>query len=157
MDTRKTPPGLRHIMKYAVRCGGGVNHRMDLSEMVLIKDNQLQACQPHSAIGNAVRLVRKKTKKLIEVEVDFMHQYKDALIAKPDIILLDNMTCAQIRQAVRLKKKMGFKKKPLLEASGGIGPHNIRCYCKTGVDRISMGSLTHTVKAIDLGLDMIQE
>jgi len=155
MDTRKTTPGLRLVEKYAVVCGGGFNHRYDLSEMILIKDNHREACQPGLSIVEAIRLVRQKTKKRLEIEVDNLNQFQQALSAKPDIILLDNMSCRQMRKAVIAVKTIPQNRRPLLEASGGIKLNNVRAVAQTGVDRISIGSLTHTHKAIDVSMELI--
>ncbi len=153
LDTRKTIPGLRVLVKMAVRVGGGVNHRLDLKEMVLIKDNHLIAYKTERTIPQAIRLMRKRTKKMIVVEVDTLAQLKDALEAQPDIILLDNMTPAQIRKAVAMNRKS--VKPCLLEASGGITLGTIRSVARTGVDRISIGALTHSPKAIDFSMEFI--
>lgn len=153
MDTRKTIPGLRALVKMAVRCGGGVNHRFNLKEMVMIKDNHQVAYPKDKTIQDAIRQVRKKTKKLIVVEVDTLSQFKEALASRPDIILLDNMTTRQIRKAVKLNN--ADPKRCLLEASGGINLRNIRSVARTGVDRISVGALTHSPKAIDFSMEFI--
>lgn len=152
MDTRKTPPGLRALAREAVRCGGGVNHRFDLSAMVFIKDNH--RVTPHNGLSlkEAVVHVRRKTSKPIEVEVDNMAQLKQAFGAHPDIILLDNMTVKQIKKAVVLNRKN--KHRSLLEASGGVNLKNVRSIARTGVDRISIGALTHSPKAIDFSMEM---
>lgn len=151
LDTRKTTPGWRRFEKYAVACGGGRNHRIGLFDMVLIKDNHLAAlrdAQPN-AIAAAVRLARRKFPKLrIEVEADRLAQVKQAVEAGADIILLDNMTPAQLRQAV--KHVAGRAK---TEASGGVNLKTVRAIAKTGVDFISVGALTHSAPAVDLGLD----
>ncbi len=152
MDTRKTTPGLRELEKYAVRCGGGKSHRTNLSEMVLIKDNHLQVCYPQLSIQEAIDTLRQKTKKYIEIEVDDLIQFKDALNANPDIILLDNMSSHQMKQAVVLTKKLPKGQRPLLEASGGITLKNVRAAAKTGVDRISIGALTHSHQAVDVSM-----
>jgi len=154
MDTRKTTPCLRRIDKYAVRCGGGVNHRINLSEMVHIKDNHLAAYDIQSSIHEAIKKLKRLTKKRIVVEVDTIKQFKEVLLAQPDIILLDNMSAATTRKAVLINKKRKGKKKVLLEASGGINQKNVRAIASTGVDRISIGRLTHSKKAIDVSLDL---
>lgn len=153
LDTRKTTPGLRDLEKYAVTCGGGFNHRRDLSDMVLIKDNHLAAQAKDMTLADVIRKVRAATSKKIELEVDTLEQFKQALPARPDIILLDNMTPEQLRTAVRLKKQTGSK--VLLEASGGINLNNIAKVAKTGVDRISIGQLTHSVKSTDFSLEFV--
>ena len=153
-DTRKTTPGLRLLEKYAVKCGGGNNHRFDLSELVLIKDNHRQACHPRQSIPQTVQSIRRKTRKALEIEVDNLSQFKQALTAAPNMILLDNMTCAQMKKAVTLTRTLPRKKRPLLEASGGITLTNVAAIAKTGVDRISIGSLTHSHKAIDVSMEL---
>lgn len=153
LDTRKTIPGLRSLQKYAVKCGGGVNHRFDLKEMLLIKDNHIMATNKKMSLAEIIRHCRKKTKKKIEVEVDNLIQFKDALSASPEMILLDNMSTQQIQRAVDITKKIPVKKRPLLEASGGITLQRIRSISKTNIDRISVGSLTHTVRSINVGMD----
>jgi len=155
-DTRKTTPGLRLLEKYAVKCGGGYNHRSNLSELVLIKDNHRQACHPMQSIPQAIQRIRRKTKKALEIEVDNLNQFKQALPAAPNMILLDNMTCAQMKKAVTLTRILPRKKRPLLEASGGITLSNIVNVARTGVDRISIGSLTHSHKAINVSMELIR-
>ncbi|HOY10021.1 MAG TPA: carboxylating nicotinate-nucleotide diphosphorylase [Candidatus Omnitrophota bacterium] len=151
MDTRKTIPGLRALVKMAVRCGGGVNHRFNLNEMVIIKDNHLLAYEKDATVRDAIRHVRRQTKKLIVVEVDTFAQFKQALEADPDIVLLDNMSIPQLKKAVQYCKRQ--KKTCLLEASGGINLHNVRHIALTGVDRISIGALTHSPRAIDFSME----
>jgi nicotinate-nucleotide pyrophosphorylase len=149
LDTRKTIPGLRILQKYAVKIGGGENHRMALYDGILIKDNHILAAKN---IKNAVEMVRKNlTGKIpIEVECDNLEQVKEALGAKADIIMLDNMNLKQIEQAVFL-----IKDKAKIEVSGGVSLENIKEISKTGVDYISVGALTHSMKAVDIGLDVI--
>jgi len=156
LDTRKTIPGLRKINKYALRCGGGSSHRFDLHEMVLIKDNHRGVCHPQISIKEAIGCIRKKTKKKIEIEVDTLPQFKEALAAHPDIILLDNMNIAQLKKAVALNKKIPADMRPLLEASGGITIKNIKSIARTGIDRISTGSLTHTIKMLDFSMEIFK-
>lgn len=153
MDTRKTTPGLRALERLAVKAGGGTNHREHLGDMVLIKDNHLFALRKKMTIPEIIRSFRQKTKKTLELEVDHLVQLKIALSAAPDIILLDNMTTAQLRQAVKMNKQS--KKPCLLEASGGVNLQNIRAIAGTGVDRISIGALTHCVKSIDFSLELL--
>ncbi len=155
LDTRKTTPGLRLLEKYAVKCGGGHNHRPDLSELVLIKDNHREACHPHLSIAEAIQCTRRKTKKTIEIEVDTLRQFKEALSAHPDMILLDNMSCAQMKRAVTIVRKMPSTKRPILEASGGITIRNVAQIARTGVDCISIGSLTHTHNGIDVSMELV--
>ena len=155
LDTRKTTPSLRYLEKYAVKCGGGVNHRIDLKEMVLIKDNHRAACYKDMTIKEIIAIFRKKTKVPVEIEVDNLEQFKQALSANPDFILLDNMTFAQMKKAVELNKNKPQRKKVLLEASGGITLKNVHKVAQAGVDRISIGALTHSHKAIDVSMEII--
>lgn len=151
LDTRKTTPGGRRFEKYAVACGGGRNHRIGLYDMVLIKDNHLAAlCEAKpNAIAAAVQRARKKFPKLkVEVEADTLAQVAQAVNAGADIILLDNMTPAQLRRAVKL---VGGRAKT--EASGGVNLKTVRAIARTGVDFISVGALTHSARAVDIGLD----
>lgn len=154
LDTRKTTIGFRDLEKYAVRCGGGDNHRRDLSDMVLIKDNHLLSYENQLDIPGTIKSLRKKTGKLIEIEVDTLDQFREALNAGPDIILLDNMTTAQIKKAVFLNKKSG--RKILLEASGNVRLDTVSAIAKTGVDRISVGQLTHSAKSIDFSMEFVK-
>ncbi len=151
LDTRKTTPGWRLFEKYAVRCGGGRNHRLGLSDMALIKDNHLVALRDArpSAIAVAVRRVREEYPRLnVEVEADTLDQVSDALAAGADMILLDNMPVAVLRRAV---KTVGGR--ALTEASGGVNLDNVRAIAETGVDFISVGALTHSARAVDIALD----
>lgn len=155
-DTRKTTPGWRLLEKYAVRCGGGHNHRMGLYDGILIKDNHLAALAGHpDPVGEAVRLVRQKydASLPLEVEVDTLEQLEIALKAKPDMVLLDNMNPDQLRQAVRLRNETAPS--VLLEASGGVTLETVRALAESGVDRISVGALTHSAPALDIGLDYL--
>lgn len=154
LDTRKTTPGLRHLEKYAVRCGGGENHRMDLVSMALIKDNHKVQCG--ESIWRKIRIFQEKTKKPLEVEVENLKELQLALIVQPTMILLDNMSINDMKKAVQIVKRLKGKK-PLLEASGGINLKNILLTAKTGVDRISIGALTHHVHAIDISLELTHE
>ena len=151
LDTRKTTPGWRRFEKYAVACGGGKNHRLGLFDLVLIKDNHLAALRgaKPNVIAAAVRRAREKNPRLkIEVEADTLEQAGQAADAGADIILLDNMNPAQLRLAVQ--KTKGRAK---TEASGGVNLGNVRAMAKTGVDFISVGALTHSARAVDIGLD----
>ena len=151
LDTRKTTPGWRRFEKYAVACGGGTNYRIGLFDMVLIKDNHLAALREAkpNAIAAAIARARKKFPKLkIEVEADTLEQVQQALDAGAEIILLDNMTLGQLRQAVKMA---GGRAKT--EASGGVNLKTVRGIAQTGVDFISVGALTHSAPAVDLGLD----
>lgn len=158
LDTRKTTPGWRLLEKYAVRMGGGHNHRMGLCDGVLIKDNHLAALGPTgNAVAEAVRLARQKhgTQVPLEVEVDTLEQLDIALAAKPDIVLLDNMAPDQLREAVRRRDQVAPGVQ--LEASGGITLQTLREKAETGIDRISVGALTHSAVALDIALDYLRE
>ncbi|MFM9966065.1 MAG: carboxylating nicotinate-nucleotide diphosphorylase [Planctomycetaceae bacterium] len=156
LDTRKTLPGWRALEKYAVRCGGATNHRLGLHDGVLIKDNHLAAWVRHggaNTIAGAVRQARflSPSDVAIEVEVDTLDQLRDALAGGPDIVLLDNMSPPTLLEAVRLRDKMARSVR--LEASGGITLTSIREIAKCGVDRISIGALTHSSPALDIAFD----
>jgi nicotinate-nucleotide pyrophosphorylase (carboxylating) len=151
LDTRKTTPGWRRFEKYAVVCGGGRNHRVGLFDLVLIKDNHLAALRGEkpNAIAAAVTRARKKFPELkVEVEADTLAQVAQAVAAGADIILLDNMTLPQLRAAV----KLAAGRVPT-EASGGVNLKTIGGIARTGVDFISVGAITHSARAVDLGLD----
>ncbi|WP_368488643.1 carboxylating nicotinate-nucleotide diphosphorylase [Clostridium sp. BJN0013] len=146
VDTRKTLPGFRLLDKYSVRMGGGYNHRMNLSDFVMIKDNHIKAA---GSIKEAVERIKSKipfTTK-IEVEVENFDQLKEALSAKVDVIMLDNMDIEHMKKAVEF-----VDKRVILEASGNVNENNVADIASTGVDIISMGSLTHSVKALDISL-----
>jgi nicotinate-nucleotide pyrophosphorylase (carboxylating) len=149
LDTRKTTPGLRALEKYAVRTGGGRNHRPDLSSMALIKDNHLVVARD---IGAAVRRVRKRVKKgvLVETEVTNLAQAKAALTAGADWIMLDNMTPPEMKRVVAW-----IKGRAKVEASGNVSLDNVRTIARTGVDFISVGKLTHSVVSVDLSLEFL--
>jgi len=149
LDTRKTAPGLRILDKYAVSVGGGYNHRFGLFDGVLIKDNHIEIA---GGIAEAVAVIRKKyrQKYKIEVETSGLEQVKEALIAGADIIMLDNMSPEQMRKAVRL-----IDRNALVEASGGINIKNVREVAETGVNFISVGALTHSAPALDIGLYVV--
>lgn len=146
VDTRKTTPGLRYLEKYAVRVGGGQNHRFSLSDGVLIKDNHITAA---GGIKNAVEMVRGRIPHTIKIEVETenIEMVREALNAGADIIMLDNMTNEMMTEAVKL-----INKKALVEASGDINEQRIVDVAKTGVDIISIGRITHSVKALDISL-----
>jgi nicotinate-nucleotide pyrophosphorylase (carboxylating) len=148
LDTRKTTPGWRLLEKYAVRCGGGTNHRLNLSSAVLIKDNHLAAVE--GDVGVAVRRARDLAPAgtKVEVECETLDQVRAALDAKADIIMLDNMSPAQMAESVRL---VGGR--AITEASGGVNLDTVRRIAETGVDWISVGALTHSAPALDLALD----
>jgi nicotinate-nucleotide pyrophosphorylase (carboxylating) len=146
-DTRKTTPGLRELEKYAVRMGGGTNHRMTLSDGALIKDNHIAAAGSVTAAINAVRQEFPGTE--IEVEVDNLEQLKEALSAGVEMVLLDNMNIEQTKAAVELAKNSSTK----LESSGGLKIENAAAYAATGVDFLAVGALTHSAPVLDIGLD----
>jgi nicotinate-nucleotide pyrophosphorylase (carboxylating) len=156
LDTRKTTPGWRVLDKHAVRCGRGHNHRLGLHDGILIKDNHLAALTGAAdPVAEAVRLAREKhgTSVPLEIEVDTLDQLDHALKAAPDIVLLDNMSPADLREAVRRRNTAAPG--VLLEASGGVTLETIRTTAETGVDRISVGALTHSAPALDIGLDYL--
>ena len=156
-DTRKTIPGWRYIEKYAVRCGGGYNHRMSLGDAVMFKDNHLAQLG-----GNLKPRLRKmvaearekKGVKFVVVEVDHVDHQLDRILTIPgiDIVLLDNMGQWQLKHAVEMRNEM-CGKRPLLEASGGVTLNNVLAIAKCGVDRIAVGAITHSAAAADIGLD----
>ncbi|MBW3636456.1 MAG: carboxylating nicotinate-nucleotide diphosphorylase [Armatimonadetes bacterium] len=147
-DTRKTTPGLRLLEKYAVRCGGGSNHRFALDDLILIKDNHIALCggisqaveRARHSIGHAVK---------IEVECDTLQQVEEAVAARADILLLDNMGPDILKQAVAI-----IGGRALAEASGGVNLRSVRAIAESGVDLISVGALTHGAKSLDIGLDV---
>jgi nicotinate-nucleotide pyrophosphorylase (carboxylating) len=151
LDTRKTTPGWRLLEKYAVHCGGGRNHRFGLFDMVLIKDNHLAALRDEkpNPIAAAVARARKEYAKLkVEVETDTLEQVQQAADAGADIVLLDNMTPAELRAAIGI-----VRGRAKTEASGGVSLASVRIIAETGVDFISVGALTHSARAMDIGLD----
>jgi nicotinate-nucleotide pyrophosphorylase (carboxylating) len=146
-DTRKTTPGLRALEKYAVRCGGGVNHRMSLSDAALVKDNHVVAA---GGVARAFKLVREKFPDVpVEVEVDTLHQVREALDAGADLILLDNFTPVETEEAVAI-----VKGRAILESSGRLTLDNARAYAEAGVDYLAVGALTHSSPVLDIGLDL---
>lgn len=163
-DTRKTTPGWRRLEKYAVRCGGGRNHRLGLFDGILIKDNHL-ACRAAADgtlldTGSAIRAAKEflasgafrfENSPMIEIEIDRIAQLEPALKAGPDIVLLDNMKCDLLIQCVEMRNDINPEVE--LEASGGVNLQTIRAIAETGVDRISVGALTHSAVNLDLGLD----
>lgn len=159
-DTRKTTPGWRRLEKYAVRCGGGCNHRTGLFDAVLIKDNHLAWMQlpPSAAVRRAREFLRGTLRDpaqadamIIEIEVDTLDQLEDVLPAGPDIVLLDNMTLDQLRAAVARRDAVAPEIE--LEASGGVNLRTVRGIAETGVERISVGALTHSAIGLDVALD----
>jgi nicotinate-nucleotide pyrophosphorylase (carboxylating) len=149
VDTRKTTPGLRALEKYAVRCGGGVNHRFGLDDAILIKDNHVAAC---GGVGEAVRRARAFAGHLtkVEVEIDRLDQLDEALRHGPDVVMLDNFSLEDLRAAVAQAKG-----RAVLEASGGVNLQTVRAIAETGVDVISVGALTHSASVLDIGLDAV--
>ena len=154
LDTRKTLPGWRRLDKYAVKCGGGTNHRMGLWDAVLIKDNHLAfwGGRAKGTLGDAVRTAREKSPAgvKIEIEVDTLEQLREALTGEPDWVLLDNFTPEQVREAVAI-----CRGRCRTEASGGITAATAERYAEAGADAISIGALTHSPRAADLGLDWL--
>jgi nicotinate-nucleotide pyrophosphorylase (carboxylating) len=151
-DTRKTMPGLRELQKYAVRIGGGFNHRMALDEMILIKDNHLQVTEGYTQLPKVPKGYK------IEIEVENLDEFKHALQFKPDVIMLDNMKLEEIKKAVELRNGTAFTShhpKTKLEVSGGITLDTLKPIAAAGVDLISVGELTHSVKAIDFSLEVL--
>jgi nicotinate-nucleotide pyrophosphorylase (carboxylating) len=146
-DTRKTTPGLRALEKYAVRCGGARNHRFGLDDAILIKDNHVVAC---GGVIPAIERARAFVGHLVKVEceVDSLDQLKQALTARPDVIMLDNFSLEDLRAAVEMASG-----KVILEASGGVNLDTVAAIAATGVDVISVGALTHSVSVLDIGLD----
>jgi nicotinate-nucleotide pyrophosphorylase (carboxylating) len=154
LDTRKTLPGWRILDKYAVRCGGGVNHRVGLHDGILIKDNHLAALgfgkkDIRRALESARALVGPDVP--LEIEVENLGELEEALACKPDIVLLDNMSLHEVREAVRRRNE--WSPSTLLETSGGVILTTVRNLAETGVDRISIGALTHSAPALDIALD----
>lgn len=152
LDTRKTTPGLRLFEKYAVKMGGGQNHRTSLGDQVLIKDNHLIALRAQGVeIGDAVRKARENTPltMTIEVEVESVKEASEAVAAGADIILLDNMSVAEMKKAVKVTKGLAQ-----LEASGGITLQNVQVVAEAGVDYISIGALTHSAEVLDMSLEL---
>ena len=149
-DTRKTTPGLRELEKYAVRVGGGVNHRLSLADAALIKDNHVLAA---GGVSSAFKLVKAKFPNLpLEVEVDSLQQLREVVDAGADFILLDNMSIEECRAAVEI-----VAGRAKLEASGGLILSNAHAYAKTGVDYLAVGALTHSAPVLDIGLDLRME
>ncbi len=160
-DTRKTVPGWRQLDKYAVRCGGGCNHRLGLHDAVLVKDNHL-ADVPAGQWAAAAQAMLQRIAELdrrpefIEFEVDTLEQL-DELLSVPgiDVILLDNFTTDQMREAVRRRNERGLRGKVQLEASGGVTLETVRRIAATGVERIAVGAITHSAPALDIGMDIV--
>ncbi len=155
MDTRKTTPNLRYLEKYAVKAGGGYNHRMGLWDQVLIKDNHLKVidCKKDKMV-RIVKEMRKSVQKniKIEIEVNDLEEFESALKGRPDIIMLDNFKAGDVKKAIGIRKKLGIK--TIIEVSGNITLDTIESYAKEKPDVISIGSITHSVKSLDLSLEI---
>jgi nicotinate-nucleotide pyrophosphorylase (carboxylating) len=161
-DTRKTIPGLRVLEKYAVRCGGGHNHRMGLYDGLLIKDNHLAGVAVREIVpllNAAVSKSRAESQtRLVEVEVENLEQLQEVLkVEGVGIILLDNMDCPTMQAAVEIRDRAGKKGKIALEASGGVTLETVRPIAQTGIERISIGAITHSAPALDIGMEIEQE
>jgi len=159
LDTRKTTPGWRYLEKYAVRMGGGTNHRTGLHDGVLIKDNHLAVRAPNHMGETIAGLVREARGRIsgeipIQVEVEQTGYLEEVLRSKPDVVLLDNMGVPMIREAVAMRDRLFGDGGPALEASGGITLENVRQVAETGVDRISVGALTHSAPVLDISLEV---
>lgn len=154
LDTRKTMPGLRSLEKYAVRAGGGCNHRGDLAEAVLIKDNHVRLA---GGVGNALKAVQavKEHSAWIEVEVTNFDELDEAIAHRPDVILLDNMAPSLVREAVERVHARDPQHTIQTEASGGITLADVRAFAEAGVDRISVGALTHSAPSVDLSFEIV--
>ena len=152
-DTRKTTPGLRALEKHAVACGGGMNHRFGLDDAILIKDNHVAVC---GGVGEAIRRARAMAGHLVkvEIEVDGLDQLDEALAERPDVVMLDNFSLDDLREAVARANASSFGR-PVLEASGGVRLETVRAIAGTGVDVISVGALTHSAPSLDIGLDVL--
>lgn len=166
LDTRKTTPGWRRLEKYAVRMGGGTNHRIGLFDGMLVKDNHLESIQAQSGaasptdpilwktLGDRIEAFRRTHPGLpVEIEVDSLDQLGLALALKPEIVLVDNFAVERLREAVKLRNRLAPA--TLLEASGGIARETLRSVAETGVERVSIGALTHSAIALDIGLDYV--
>jgi nicotinate-nucleotide pyrophosphorylase (carboxylating) len=149
-DTRKTTPGLRALEKYAVRCGGGANHRMGLSDMALVKDNHIAAAGGITAAYQRVRALEATIP--VEIEVDSIDGLREAIAAGADEVLIDNFTTDQMEAAVRLRDEIAPAVR--LEASGGLTIESARAVAETGVDYVAVGELTHSARVLDIGLDL---
>jgi nicotinate-nucleotide pyrophosphorylase (carboxylating) len=158
-DTRKTTPGWRYLEKYAVRMGGGVNHRTGLHDGVLIKDNHLSVRAPNHVGETIAELVREARGRIdpeipVQVEIERLDYLEEVLRAEPHIVLLDNMGADRLAEAVALRDRLFGEDGPALEASGGITLENVRRIAETGVDRISIGALTHSAPILDISLEV---
>jgi len=158
LDTRKTIPGWRVVDKYAVRVGGGINHRMGLYDAVLVKNNHLVTMlsrqeRDYNVIAKVLTKLHRVRHKPIEIEVRNLRELQVALKGKPDIIMLDNMRPSQVKQAVKFRNQ-ARPPRPLLEVSGGINLKNITQFARTGVDFVSIGTLTHSAPALDISMEV---
>lgn len=158
-DTRKTTPGWRALEKYAVRCGGGHNHRMGLYDAVLIKDNHLAGIEPDRLAAHVFAILDRASRldpppDFVEVEVDGLDQLESLFkVVGIDVILLDNFTPDELRRAVHMRDEHGLRDRIELEASGGVNLESVKRVAETGVDRIAVGALTHSAPAVDIGLE----
>jgi len=160
-DTRKTIPGFRLLDKYAVTAGGGENHRIGLFDGLLVKDNHLASVPPRELVNYLQPIVNQArsedASRLVEIEVDNLEQFREVIKVRGiDVVLLDNMDCPRMELAVQIRDQAGMKSKIALEASGGVTLETVRTIALTGVDRISVGALTHSATALDIGLDVEQ-
>ncbi len=161
-DTRKTTPAWRRLEKYAVRCGGGKNHRADLASHILIKDNHLKLTEKQEklsraeAVARAVALCRKNSDATIEVEVEQFEEMVAACEARATIVMLDNMSTEDITRCAKYRDSLPGNERPVLEASGGITLENTREIAEAGVDRISVGALTHSAQALNISMEVRQ-
>jgi nicotinate-nucleotide pyrophosphorylase (carboxylating) len=158
-DTRKTVPGFRLLDKYAVLCGGGFNHRIGLFDALLVKDNHVASLALKDLGGHLSRVVKQSrsedSARLVEIEVDTLDQLREVLkVDGINVILLDNMDCPKMEQAVQLRDRAGLKGKVELEASGGVTLETARSIASTGVERIAVGAITHSAPALDIGLEV---
>jgi nicotinate-nucleotide pyrophosphorylase (carboxylating) len=159
LDTRKTTPGWRYLEKYAVRMGGGINHRTGLHDGVLIKDNHLAVRAPNHVGETIAGLVREARQRIspeipIQIEIEQIDYLGEILKSRPDVVLLDNMKPPMIRRAVECRNRLFGDGGPALEASGGVTLGNVREVAETGVDRISVGALTHSAPILDISLEI---
>jgi nicotinate-nucleotide pyrophosphorylase (carboxylating) len=157
-DTRKTTPGLRLLEKYAVACGGGTNHRIGLFDAVLVKDNHIAGVAPKDLPAFLAPMTRtsraESPKRIIEIEVESLEQFREILKVDCDVILLDNMDCPKMTLAVEMRDRAGKKGVVELEASGGVTLETVRSIALTGVERISVGAITHSASALDIAMDL---
>jgi nicotinate-nucleotide pyrophosphorylase (carboxylating) len=158
-DTRKTIPGFRILDKYAVRCGGGYNHRLGLFDGLLIKDNHIAAIPVKELVPHLARSIARSraesVDRFIEIEVESLEQLREVLTLDGDfVVLLDNMDCPRMQTAVEIRDRTGKKGKVILEASGGVTLETLRPIALTGVDRIAVGAITHSAPALDISMDI---